>query len=235
MVNLIPFIHKYAKDRRKCPSPAHIKKFQSIVASYGALCNVRLNMSVKLCRDIDQKLDTVEHQSLQDIALVDMNTNSTKHPEEKMRVFEVPLEIVALASSSSLMTDHANLDLTIGNEATEEKRHSDAGVPCKIAASTSSSSPLTHQTNSDSTFENEPLLKSLYSDVKNPEIDSGVSSAIVAAASRLCPSIPQPNFESTFKNDSTLKTLHSLRRQWALPAIISAAMIFRIMIYQRPR
>jgi hypothetical protein len=189
-------------------------------------------MSVKLSRDIDQKLDAVEHQSLQDVALVDMNTNSTKHPEEKMRVFEVPREIVALASSSSLMADHANLDLTIGNEATEEKGHSNAGVPCKIAASTSSSSPLTHQTNSDSTFENEPLLKSSYSDVKDPEIDSGVSSAIEA---ELCPSIPQPNLESMFKNDLSLKTLHSLRRRWALPAIISAAVIFRIMIYQRPR
>jgi hypothetical protein len=193
-------------------------------------------MSVKLSRDIAQKLDPERRQSLQDVALVDMNKNSMKDPEEKRRIASgVQREIVASASSSSLTTPHANFDSTIGNEATEERRHSDAGVPCEIVASSSSSSPSTPQSNSDSTVENEATLKTLTSEAKVPHIDPGVCRAIIASTSLSCLSMPETNFDSTFENDSTLKTLHSLRRRWALPTIISAAVIFRIIIYQRPR
>jgi hypothetical protein len=188
-------------------------------------------MSVKLSQDIAKKSDPERHQSLQNVALVDTKKNSMKG-----RIASgVPRVIVHSSSSLSLMTPHANFDSNIVNEATEEKRHSDPGVPCEIVASTSSSSASTHQSNSDSMFENETTLRILSSEAKDPEIDSGVSRAIVASTSRLCLPIPQPNFNSTFENDSILTTLHSLRRHWTFPAVISAAVIFRIMIYQRPR
>jgi len=68
VVNLIPYIIQgNAEDKRSCPSPAHIKEFQSIVASYGAICNVRLNMSVELTKMVARQMGLNKQQSLDDV------------------------------------------------------------------------------------------------------------------------------------------------------------------------
>jgi len=68
VVNLIPYIiHGEAGDKRSCPSPAHIKEFQSIVASYGAVCNVRLNMSVEMSKMVARQMGLNKQRSMIEI------------------------------------------------------------------------------------------------------------------------------------------------------------------------
>ena len=66
VVNLIPYIvHGDMEEERSCPSPEHIKKFQSIVASYGITCNVRLNMNVEMSKMVARQLG--KHHSIEDV------------------------------------------------------------------------------------------------------------------------------------------------------------------------
>lgn len=186
VVNLIPYIiHKDADDRRRCPSPAHIKSFQSIVASYGVLCNVRLNMNVKLSRYIARQLKQERRQSLQDVTLEDI---------EELSYWQK----LSLIRSRERKKKSRGWKKEIKDRT--EKRCNDAGAPSEIIASISCLSPLTPQTNSDSTFENEATLKTVSFEAKGHDIPC-----------------------------------HNPRRPWFVPVIISAVILCRIMLYQRPR
>jgi sorting nexin-8 len=48
VVNLIPYNQTDVKDKLRCPSEAHMKEFQSIVASYGAFCTIRRTMGADI-------------------------------------------------------------------------------------------------------------------------------------------------------------------------------------------
>lgn len=66
VVNLIPYIvHGDADEKRSCPTPDHIKQFQSIVASYGAICNVRLNLSVEVSKMVSRQLKMDKHSFME--------------------------------------------------------------------------------------------------------------------------------------------------------------------------
>lgn len=68
VVNLIPYIVNGDTDEhRRCPTPDHIKKFQSIVASYGAICNVRLNLSVEMSKMVARQLRMDKQHSFMDV------------------------------------------------------------------------------------------------------------------------------------------------------------------------
>lgn len=133
VVNLIPYVvHKDAADRRRCPSPGHIKEFQAIVASYGALCYVRLNMNVKLSREVAHSLSREKQESLRDVTsdIEELgfwhklsvvrsrgwSKKAMKDRQEKRRIFVgIPREIAALFSSAVPSKPRDCLDASIAS------------------------------------------------------------------------------------------------------------------------
>lgn len=48
LVNLIPYNQTDVKDKLKCPSEEHMRKFQMIVASYKTFCTIRRTMGADI-------------------------------------------------------------------------------------------------------------------------------------------------------------------------------------------
>lgn len=109
VVNLIPLI-VHAEEERSCPPPDHIKKFQSIVASYGTICNVRLNLSVEQSEIVKRQMKLDKHsfmdvptdiedlgfwQKLAFVRFQGWNKEALRQRLERRRSAGVPREIFA--------------------------------------------------------------------------------------------------------------------------------------------
>lgn len=120
VVNLIPFIIAGDPETsRQCPPPAHIKKFQSIVASYGAICNVRLNMTAQKSEMVTRQMNLHKRQSV---------------------ISDVPEEIDGLSFWQKLsFVRLRGWDKEALKERQEKRGRSSPGVPREIIARTPSS------------------------------------------------------------------------------------------------
>lgn len=124
IVNLIPYIADGddTEDKRTCPKPAHIKEFQSIVASYGVICNVRIDVCCQgVSKIVARQMEYDRQKSLQDlpqdiqglgfwqklsfVRLCGWNRQALREREEKRRDLSVPREIFAPAPSTTTVKE----------------------------------------------------------------------------------------------------------------------------------
>jgi hypothetical protein len=120
VVNLIPYIvHGDTDEKRSCPTPDHIKQFQSIVASYGAICNVRLNLSVEVSKMVSRQLKMDKHsfmevptdiedlgfwQKLAFVRNAGWNKEALRERLERRREGQVPREIHVTNTSKNAIS-----------------------------------------------------------------------------------------------------------------------------------
>ena len=142
MVNLIPYIvPKHLKDKRKCPSPPHIKKFQSIVASYGALCNVKLNMSVQLSKQIAEQSKALQKSKSKDPDVLQTSSSvrtkrAMKTPLIKKRLSGVPEEdddTIQVADNEIFATRRSTYHRTSQRLGVPPTVITSAAIVCRIA------------------------------------------------------------------------------------------------------
>lgn len=150
VVNLIPYIvHGDADEKRSCPSPDHIKQFQSIVASYGAICNVRLNLSVEVSRMVSRQLKMDKHsfmevptdiedlgfwQKLAFVRFRGWNKEALRERLERRRGGQVPREIHVTKEGKDTTSQTA----VLSNVITSMVESTTLRIPGAILSSTSS-------------------------------------------------------------------------------------------------
>lgn len=76
VVNLIPYNQTDVKDKLRCPSEAHMKEFQSIVASYGSFCTIRRTMGADIASACGQLV--VKKEKEEAIATIDIEDGPFK-------------------------------------------------------------------------------------------------------------------------------------------------------------
>ena len=80
VVNLIPYNQTDVKDKLCCPSEAHMKEFQSIVASYGAFCTIRRTMGADIASACGQLV--VKKEKEETMATIDIEDGPFKGSNE---------------------------------------------------------------------------------------------------------------------------------------------------------
>jgi len=71
VVNLIPYNQTDVKDKLRCPSEAHMKEFQSIVASYGSFCTIRRTMGADIASACGQLVQKKEQEATASVDIED--------------------------------------------------------------------------------------------------------------------------------------------------------------------
>jgi len=71
VVNLIPYNQTDVKDKLRCPSEAHMRKFQMIVASYGAFSTIRRTMGADIASACGQLVVKKEKEAEMDVDIED--------------------------------------------------------------------------------------------------------------------------------------------------------------------
>lgn len=84
VVNLIPYNQTDVKDKLRCPSEAHMKKFQSIVASYGAFCTIRRTMGADIASACGQLV--VKKENEETVATIDIEDGPFKGNDEVQKL-----------------------------------------------------------------------------------------------------------------------------------------------------
>jgi hypothetical protein len=81
VVNLIPYNQTDVKDKLRCPSEAHMREFQRIVASYGTFCTIRRTMGADIASACGQLV--AAEQKNQEAANVDIEDGPFQKPKTK--------------------------------------------------------------------------------------------------------------------------------------------------------
>lgn len=78
MVNLIPYNQTDVKDKLRCPSEAHMRKFQEIVTSYKTFCTTRRTMGADIasaCGQLVVKKEQEDTKNMRDVDIEDAANN----------------------------------------------------------------------------------------------------------------------------------------------------------------
>jgi len=107
IVNLIPYNQTDVKDKLRCPSDAHMRKFRDIVTSYKTFCTIRRTMGADIDSACGQLVVAKEKEAkqkqadIEDTAQMNYATNS-KQPKVVKRSSAI--------HSKSMMKDTSNLN-----------------------------------------------------------------------------------------------------------------------------
>ena len=82
VVNLIPYNQTDVKDKLRCPSEAHMREFQRIVASYGTFCTIRRTMGADIASACGQLV--VSEQNTQEGANIDIEDGPFQKTKTKV-------------------------------------------------------------------------------------------------------------------------------------------------------
>eukprot|EP00521_Asterionellopsis_glacialis_P015664 CAMPEP_0195294360 /NCGR_PEP_ID=MMETSP0707-20130614/14750_1 /TAXON_ID=33640 /ORGANISM="Asterionellopsis glacialis, Strain CCMP134" /LENGTH=538 /DNA_ID=CAMNT_0040355307 /DNA_START=50 /DNA_END=1666 /DNA_ORIENTATION=+ len=71
VVNLIPYNQTDVKDKLRCPSDDHMRKFQDIVTSYGSFCSIRRTMGADIASACGQLVVEQENREKKNVDIED--------------------------------------------------------------------------------------------------------------------------------------------------------------------
>jgi hypothetical protein len=209
VVNLIPYIiHNNANDERGCPKPAHIKEFQSIVASYGAICNVRLNMSVQMSRMVARQMGQERQESFRDV------------PQDIEDLgFWQKLSFVRFRGwNKEALKDR-------------QKRRSSIGVPREIFAQKKGTQKQGAESD-DRALSKTTVISGVVADTVGGTVCEAAK--LVSSSSSTGKMQKESSLNDKEADSPGASGYHSARR-WILPVAVSAIILCRIMLIQRRR
>jgi sorting nexin-8 len=111
VVNLIPYNQTDVEDKLQCPSEAHMKEFQTIVASYGAFCTIRRTMGADIASACGQLVVAKEKET----ATADIEDGPFSIQELKVATGskEIAMDDTTEATfSEEMQSPHGNDDMT---------------------------------------------------------------------------------------------------------------------------